>query len=76
MYQTFGPAQWVAVAVILVPSGKSMLMPLLPSAVTCARIKDEKLLKDCLFDVGTTGDTVFAEGAAAEAVLKGVIKAR
>jgi subtilisin family serine protease len=42
----------------------------------CARIKDEKLLKDCLFDVGTTGDPVFAEGAAAEAVLKGAIKAR
>ena len=42
----------------------------------CARIKDEKLLKDCLFDVGTTGDPVFAEGAAAEAVLEGAIKAR
>ena len=42
----------------------------------CARIKDEKLLKDCLFDVGTTGDPVFAEGAAAEGVLKGAVKAR
>lgn len=42
----------------------------------CARIKDEKLLKDCLFDVGTTGDPVFAEGAAAEAALKGLIKTR
>jgi subtilisin family serine protease len=42
----------------------------------CARIKDEKLLKDCLFDVGTTGDPVFADGAAAEAALKGAIKAR
>lgn len=40
----------------------------------CARIKDEKLLKDCLFDVGTTGDPVFVEGAAAEAALKGAIK--
>lgn len=42
----------------------------------CARIKDEKLLKDCLFDVGTTGDPVFAEGAAAEAASKASIKAR
>lgn len=33
----------------------------------CARIKDKKLLQDCLFDVGTTGDPVFAaqEGAGA-----------
>ena len=42
----------------------------------CARIKDEKLLKDCQFDVGTTGDRVFVEGGAAEAVLKGAIKNR
>lgn len=42
----------------------------------CARIKDEKLLKDCQFDVGTTGDPVFAEGAAQEAELKDAIKAR
>ncbi len=40
----------------------------------CVRIKDEKLLKDCLFDVGTTGDPVFAEGAAQEAELKDAIK--
>lgn len=26
----------------------------------CAEIKDEKLLKDCQFDVGTTGDPIFA----------------
>ncbi len=42
----------------------------------CARIKDEKLLKDCQFDVGTTGDPVFAEGAAQEAELKAAIKNR
>ena len=42
----------------------------------CARIKDEKLLKDCQFDVGTTGDPVFAEGAAQEAASKNAIKAR
>ncbi|MBL8261665.1 MAG: S8 family serine peptidase [Xanthomonadaceae bacterium] len=40
----------------------------------CARIKDEKLLKDCLFDVGTTGDPIFAEGAAGEAALKRTMK--
>lgn len=39
-----------------------------------ARIKDGKLLNDCLFDVGTTGDTVFVKGAAAEAAPKGAIK--
>jgi subtilisin family serine protease len=36
----------------------------------CARIKDEKLRKDCLFDVGTTGDPIFVEGAAAQVALK------
>lgn len=36
----------------------------------CERIKDEKLHKDCLFDVGTTGDPVFAEGAIVEAALQ------
>lgn len=63
------------------PFPKDKVPPMDPRNVelankVCARIKDEKLLKDCLFDVGTTGDTVFAEGAAAEAVLKGAIKAR
>ncbi|MFD0724633.1 S8 family peptidase [Lysobacter brunescens] len=42
----------------------------------CARVKDEKLQRDCLFDVGTTGDPVFAEGAAGEATLKRAIKSR
>ena len=42
----------------------------------CARIKDEKLLKDCLFDVGTTGDPVFAEGAIVEAALQEEAKLR
>jgi subtilisin family serine protease len=42
----------------------------------CARVKDEKLHRDCLFDVGTTGDPVFAEGAAGEAALKRAIKSR
>ncbi len=36
----------------------------------CARIDDKKLLKDCLFDVGTTGDPVFAEGAIIETALQ------
>lgn len=40
----------------------------------CERVNDDKLLNDCLFDVGTTGDPVFAEGAAVEAVLKDAIK--
>lgn len=42
----------------------------------CARIKDEKLLKDCLFDVGTTGDPVFAEGGIVEAALQEEAKMR
>ncbi len=42
----------------------------------CARIKDEKLQKDCLFDVGTTGDPVFAEGAIVEAALQEEAKLR
>ncbi len=42
----------------------------------CARVKDEKLQRDCLFDVGTTGDPVFAEGATGEATLKRAIKSR
>jgi subtilisin family serine protease len=42
----------------------------------CARIKDEKLLKDCLFDVGTTGDPVFAEGAIVETALQEEAKIR
>jgi subtilisin family serine protease len=42
----------------------------------CARIKDEKLLKDCLFDVGTTGDPVFAEGAIVEQALQEEAKLR
>ncbi len=63
------------------PFPKDRVPPMDPRNVelaeqVCARIKDEKLLKDCLFDVGTTGDPVFVEGAAAEAVLKNAIKAR
>ena len=42
----------------------------------CARIKDEKLHKDCLFDVGTTGDPVFAEGGIVEAALQEEAKLR
>ncbi len=42
----------------------------------CARIKDEKLLKDCLFDVGTTGDPVFAEGGVVEQALQEEAKLR
>ena len=42
----------------------------------CARIQDEKLLKDCLFDVGTTGDKVFAEGAIVEAAMQEEAKMR
>jgi subtilisin family serine protease len=42
----------------------------------CARIKDEKLHKDCLFDVGTTGDPVFAEGGIIEAALQEEAKLR
>ena len=42
----------------------------------CARIKDEKLLKGCRFDVGTTGNPIFAEGAVAEAALKNAVKNR
>ncbi len=42
----------------------------------CTRIKDEKLHKDCLFDVGTTGDPVFAEGAIVEAALQEEAKMR
>jgi subtilisin family serine protease len=42
----------------------------------CARIKDEKLQKDCLFDVGTTGDPVFAEGAIVEEALQEESKLR
>lgn len=42
----------------------------------CARIQDDKLLKDCIFDVGTTGDPVFAEGAAVEEVLEEEAKIR
>ncbi|TXH72635.1 MAG: hypothetical protein E6Q88_06070 [Lysobacteraceae bacterium] len=41
--------------------------------IACDHIKDEKLHKDCLFDVGTTGDPVFAEGGGVgEIVSKGV----
>ena len=36
----------------------------------CERVKDETLHRDCPFDVGTTGDPVFAEGAIVEAVLQ------
>lgn len=42
----------------------------------CERIKDEKLHKDCLFDVGTTGDPVFAEGAIVEEALQEEAKLR
>lgn len=42
----------------------------------CERIKDEKLQKDCLFDVGTTGDPVFAEGALVEEALQEEVKLR
>lgn len=42
----------------------------------CERIKDEKLHKDCLFDVGTTGDPVFAEGGIVEAALQEEAKLR
>lgn len=42
----------------------------------CVLVKDEKLHRDCLFDVGTTGDTVFVEGAAVEATLKARFKTR
>ena len=63
------------------PFPKDKVPPMDPKNVdlakqVCARIKDEKLLKDCLFDVGTTGDPVFVEGAAAEAALKSLIKTR
>ena len=36
----------------------------------CERVKDETLHRDCPFDVGTTGDPVFAEGAIVEAALQ------
>ncbi len=42
----------------------------------CTRIKDEKLLNDCLFDVCTTGDPVFAEGGIVEAALQEEAKLR
>lgn len=40
----------------------------------CARIKDEKLYRDCLFDIGTTGDPVFVEGAATQAATQAAMK--
>ena len=62
------------------PYPKDKIPPMDPRNVelakqACARIKDEKLLKDCLFDVGTTGDTVFAEGAMQEAAIQTTVKA-
>ena len=61
------------------PFPKDKIPPMDPRNVelanqVCARIKDEKLQKDCLFDVGTTGDTVFAEGATQEAAIQAEIK--
>ncbi|WP_211371832.1 S8 family peptidase [Marilutibacter maris] len=63
------------------PFPREKIPPMNPGNVelakqVCARIKDEKLHKDCLFDVGTTGDPVFVEGAANEAALKQEIDAR
>ena len=57
------------------PFPREKIPPMNPGNVelakqVCDRIKDEKLHKDCLFDVGTTGDPVFVEGAATEAALK------
>lgn len=63
------------------PFPKDKIPPMDPRNVelaeqVCARVKDEKLRKDCLFDVGTTGDTVFAEGAMQETAIQAEIKAR
>lgn len=64
-------------AFVSVPFPADKVPPMNPDNVelakqVCARIKDEKLLKDCLFDVGTTGDPVFAaDGPVGEAMLRG-----
>lgn len=63
------------------PFPKDKIPPMDPRNVelarqVCVRIKDEKLHRDCLFDVGTTGDPVFAEGATVEAALQEEMKLR
>lgn len=60
---------------VSVPFPQDKIPPMDPRNVelarqVCERVKDEKLHKDCLFDVGTTGDKVFAEGAIVEAALQ------